>query len=176
MHGSWNDHALHHSLLNLALYKKPPLNLLLLVFFFFGLSFLSESNSEKGLFMVPLLFDIISSALPLNALSLVSLLLIILSLFSLLVDTFLLVSFLLNTLVLLLSVIFDAFSLGIFVFFLESKKECNFFSPSFVLAFFVRVYVTIKCCFCFNKYFFLHMVQNDYVTILLILHWLCVST
>ena len=54
--------------------------------------------------MVSLLFDIL-----LNALSLVSSLLITLILFSLLVDIFSLVSFLLNTLVLLLSVLFDAF-------------------------------------------------------------------
>ena len=75
--------------------------------------------------MASLLFDILSSALLLNALSLVSLLLINLTLFSLLVDIFPLVSFLLNTLVLLLSILFDAFSLGIFIFFLESKMECK---------------------------------------------------
>ena len=119
-----NDHSLHHSLLNLALYKKARLKLLLLDFFFFGLSLSSVSDSEKGLFMVSLLFDILSSALLLNGLSLVSLLLITLTLFSLLVDIFSLVSFLLNTLVLLLSVLFDKFSLGIFIFFLESKKSC----------------------------------------------------
>ena len=65
-----------------CLYKKARLNLLLLVFFFFGLSLSSVSDSEEGFFMVSLLFDTLSSAL-----SLVSLLLIILTLFSLLVDT-----------------------------------------------------------------------------------------
>ena len=119
-----NEHSLHHSLLNLALCKKARLKLLLLDFFFFDLSLSSVSDSEKGLFMVSLLFDILPSALLLNGLSLVSLLLITLTLFSLLVDIFSLVSFLLNTIVLLLSVLFDKFSLGIFIFFLESKKSC----------------------------------------------------
>ena len=96
--------------------QKAPLSLLLLVFLFFGLSFSSVSDSEKGFFMVSLLFDILSSALLLSALSLFSLLLITLSLFSLL-DTFSLVSFLLSTLVLLLSVLFDVLSFGIFMFF-----------------------------------------------------------
>ena len=49
---------------------------------------------------------------------------------------------------------FRCVSLRIFVSFSESKKECNSFLPFFVLAFSVRVYVTMKCCFCFNKYFF----------------------
>ena len=114
------DHSLHHSLLNLTLYKKACLNLLLLVFFlfFFRLSLSSASN------LISLIFDILLSVLLLNALSLISLLLITLTLFSLLVDIFSLVSHL-NTLVLLLSLLFDAFSLGIFIFFLESKKECK---------------------------------------------------
>ena len=156
LHGWMNGHSLYHSLLNHVLYKKALLNLLLLVFFLFGLSLSFVFDSEKGLFMVSLgsLFDIFPTALLLNALSLVPLLLITLSFFSLLFGIFSLVSFLLNTLILLFSVPFDAFSLGIFVSFSELKKECNSFLPFFVLAFSVRVYVTMKCCFCFNKYFF----------------------
>ena len=68
--------------------------------------------------------------------------------------------FFLNTLVLLLPVLFDVFSLWIFIFFLESKKECIFL-PYFVLTFPVRVYVTMKCCFWFNKYFFAHDIKRD---------------
>ena len=134
--------------------QKSTFEFIAIVFFLFGLSLSFVFDSEKGLFMVSLLFDIFPTALLLNALSLVPLLLITLSFFSLLFGTFLLVSFLLNTLILLFSVPFDAFSLRIFVSFSESKKECNSFLPFFVLAFSVRVYVTMKCCFCFNKYFF----------------------
>ena len=136
--------------------QKSTFEFIAIVFFLFGLSLSFVFDSEKGLFMVSLgsLFDIFPTALLLNALSLVPLLLITLSFFSLLFGIFSLVSFLLNTLILLFSVPFDAFSLGIFVSFSESKKECNSFLPFFVLAFSVRVYVTMKCCFCFNKYFF----------------------
>ena len=78
----FNQHSSHHSLLNLAFHKKTRLGLLLLVFFFFfGLSLSSASDWEMGLFTATLLFDILSSALPLNVLSLFPLLLITLSLF-----------------------------------------------------------------------------------------------
>ena len=94
--------------------QKSTFEFIAISFLFFGLSLSSVSDSDKG----SLYFFILSLALPLNPLSLVSLLLITLSLFSLLGDTFSLASFLLNTLVLLLSVLSNAFSLGIFISFL----------------------------------------------------------
>ena len=122
-----NSHSLYHSLLSLAFYKKAPLGLLLLVLFLLGLSCSSISDSEKGLSMVSLLFDILSWALLLNALSLASSLLITLSWFSLLVDTFSLVSFLFNTLVLLLAVLFDSLT---FYFLFRIEERVHFFCPS----------------------------------------------
>ena len=62
--------------------QKSTFEFITTSFLFGGLSLSFVSDSEESFFMVSLLFDILSSAL-----SLVSLLLITLTLFSLLVDT-----------------------------------------------------------------------------------------